>query len=54
MRTKWEYYCAKWIPTDTELEEWLDGRGEDGWELISLTWDGDDACNCVFKRPLEE
>jgi len=46
--TRWEYltesFRAKWLT----LEDILDKRGPEGWELVTVHWDGHKA---VFKRP---
>jgi hypothetical protein len=39
-----EYFTAKW----ETVEDVLDRRGPDGWELVTVHWDAHQA---VFKRP---
>jgi len=64
---KWEYMTVKAdharnvILTDTTgtregISNWLDGRGEAGWELVSATSCADyvDHIRLYFKRPMEE
>lgn len=47
--TRWEYAIDRFgVWTDPNLQEVLDGRGADGWELIAINWD---AREVVFKRP---
>ena len=45
---RWDYltesFRAKWLT----LRDVLDRRGPEGWELVSVDWDGHEA---VFKRP---
>lgn len=47
--TRWEYAVdafAQWM--SPRLQEVLDERGRDGWELVAVNWD---VREVVFKRP---
>ena len=47
----WEY-ATEWFRAKWEtLEDILDRRGPDGWELVTVDWDGR---RVVFKRPAGE
>jgi hypothetical protein len=50
---KWEYYKLRSAVVPEVKEEWLNGLGEQGWELI-IAIPADDGFDVVFKRPLEE
>jgi hypothetical protein len=54
---KWEYWHTR-MPTkamslskqDTLRQEWLDEKGDLGWELVQMNMEGGNLC--ILKRPL--
>lgn len=47
--TRWEYAVRGFgVYVNPTLQALLDECGADGWELVTVDWDGRDA---VFKRP---
>ncbi len=50
---RWEYKHEYWKNrAGSDLEKLLNKFGEDGWELIALSWDNDETgCGLTFKRP---
>ena len=58
--TKWEYRYGFWTPGGgviRENQDWLNDRGAEGWELVSMgvTEVGSVTSKCayVLKRPIE-
>jgi len=44
---QWEYLVAS--PTDGLIQDWLNGMGNEGWELVQLFW-SESPIFAVFKR----
>jgi hypothetical protein len=57
----WDYLVRhESVPTDMERqsEEWLQARGQEGWELVSIQYygpmgDAPSSFRAVMKRPIE-
>lgn len=45
---RWEYLTESFRDKWLLIQDILDRRGPEGWELVSVDWDGHEA---VFKRP---
>ena len=46
---QWEYRVEPSVEAAALAEEWLNARGAEGWELVSLT-SSDDKLHVIFKR----
>lgn len=51
---QWEYYVVTDDePDDLTMVDALNGKGEEGWELVSTLYVGDGQVRYFFKRRIE-
>ena len=57
MKQQWEYITDVVYTQGSDVAEWLNGYGEDGWELVSAFFNSsttsyaDEHWKFIFKRP---
>jgi hypothetical protein len=55
---KWEYSCDTYYPYQNDMDGWLNGWGEQGWEIISAHFTPSDQSyqqefyRFIFKRQI--